>query len=154
MKRRLLVITLAFTVAVLTSNAAFASELESDRSPNSMAFPKHRLTDDNGDVLSEYPDYLRFVLDVGRNSDPRLAKALERTYDRLRGADSALAARFLRGLRFELVQRAELRGLPLKTLNNDHPQMRGWIAKYMRQWLREADEYYFRAYVTKRARKA
>jgi hypothetical protein len=120
--------------------------LGTKRSPTSLEFPQHRLTSDTGDVLSDYPEYLNFVLEIGRATDARAASLLARKYDQLRKADPELAARFLRGLRFEMVQKLEFVGGTNAHITTETPFMRHWVTKFLRSWLREVDEYQFRAY--------
>lgn len=126
---------------------------EDARGPDSVSFPKHGTTSDLDEILNRYPDYLRFVLTVGRDVDRPTAQRLEKTYDALRKQDQVGAARFLRGLRFEMVQKLELLGLSESSVSTSSPVIRRWVAKYLPAWLREADEYLFRARTAAIARK-
>src|SRR4051812_31819046 len=69
-----------------------------ERSPDSMAFPRHANTGDVSDILAEYPDYLRYVLDIGREVDHKTSQRLENEFAQLRAKDPTSAARFLKGL--------------------------------------------------------
>jgi hypothetical protein len=55
------------------------------------------------------------------------------------------AARFLKGLRFEMVQKVELMGVAPQSLNTHTPEMRRWVKRFLPDWVREADEQWFRA---------
>ncbi len=132
---------------------AFVSEPVVSRDLDSMEFPRHKATSDVGDIIEEYPDYLRFALTIGRSENPALAKQIEERFARLRNADEKSAARFLKGLRYEMVQKLELSGLSPKRANTENPMLRRWVAKYMPLWLREVDEYQFRAFAAAIARR-
>ena len=109
-------------------------------------FPNLRATHDQGDILDDYPAYLTFVLEIGRQVDISTAKRLETTYSNLRKRSPQGAARFLKGLRFELVQKLEFMGLPPSDASTSNQTLRRWVAKWQREWLREADEHYFRSF--------
>src|SRR4051794_38280388 len=96
---------LVFLSLLAVSGGTFKGQTE--RRVSSLEFPRHELTSDVGDILSDYSDYLRFVLEIGRRTNPRSAALLERKYLALRKYDKELSARFLRGLRFEMVQKLE-----------------------------------------------
>ena len=123
------------------------------RTLTSIEFPDHKLTSDMGDILSDYPDYLRFVLEIGRVTDSRSAQVLASKYGQLRKRNPELAARFLRGLRFEMVQKLEFVGGTNARITTDTPFMRKWVTKFIREWAREADEYLYRSYGAQVARK-
>lgn len=115
------------------------------RQLSSLPFPRLSATSDVDDVVSEYPAYLRFVVEVGKDIDPVTARGLQQTYDKLRRRDARGAARFLRGLRFEMVQKLEFMGINPQTVTTSSPVMRQWIGRYIKAWHREADEYLFRS---------
>lgn len=145
---------LLFAVFLLSSVAvldrASASE---ERNPDSMAFPHQANTSDVGDILESYPAYLRYVLDIGREVDHGTAQRLDQAYAQLRAKDPTSAARFLKGLRFEMVQKLEMIGLSEEAATTRNATMRRWVARYLPAWYRECDEYLFRsrvAAVTKR----
>lgn len=119
----------------------------------SMQFPRHKATNDVGDIMDDYQDYLNFALTIGKRENPTVARQIEERYFRLKNADEKLAARFLKGLRFEMMQKLELVGLPPKRVTTETPVMRRWVAKYMGLWLREVDEYQFRAFATSLAKR-
>lgn len=123
------------------------------REPMSIQFPQHKLTSDMGDILSDYPDYLKFVLEIGRVTDGRSASLLAKKYAQLRQRNPELAARFLRGLRFEMVQKLEFVGGTNARITTDTPFMRNWVTKFIREWAREADEYLYRSYGAQLARR-
>lgn len=134
-------------LALLVGLASISGTMRlEERDLASMAFPQHRATNDQGDILDEYPEYLQFALTIGRDTNPRLASEIETRYRKLRRADEKLAARFLKGLRFEMVQKLELVGMSPKRVTTQTPALRRWVTKYLGAWLREVDEYQFRAY--------
>jgi hypothetical protein len=98
------------------------------------------------DILKEYPAYLNFVLEVGKDVDHTGANRLSSTYQKLRHRSPEFAARFLKGLRFEMVHKLELMGTAPSHLTTQSPVMRRWVARYMKEWTRECDEHLFRSY--------
>ncbi len=123
------------------------------RDLDNLRFPNHPVTNDVGDILETYPDYLKFVVEAGKATNAPLAKRLEEKYAALEKADRGLAARFLRGLRFEMVQKLELTGLANRGVTTAQPGVRRWVGRFLGIWLREADEYMFRARAGKIARR-
>lgn len=117
------------------------------------SFPVVSATNDQDDILRAYPVYLRFVLEVGNKVDTRTAHKLAETYTALEKRYPEAAARFLKGLRFEMVQKLELMGASPRTISSSSPEMKRWVGKFLKEWLREADEALFRA-VTVRKTKA
>jgi len=115
------------------------------RSLSSASFPQHGEATDVDGVLGQYRDYLSFVLEIGSQTDPRGAARLRQTYAKLVKRDPALAARFLRGLRFELIQKLEMLGFPPATVTARQPVIRKWVTRFLPAWHREADEYLFRS---------
>jgi len=116
-----------------------------DREPSSMAFPRLRETSDTDEILAQYPAYLDFVLEVARFRNPGMAKRLAYTYSQLRRRDPDGAAMFLRGLRFEMVYKLELMGASPGSISTRTPKIRDWVAKFLPDWWREADEGLFRS---------
>jgi phytoene dehydrogenase-like protein len=110
-----------------------------------LRLPNHPTTNDVGDILEQYKDYLNFVVEAGRATNPGVAKKLEEKYAALEKADRTLAARFLRGLRFEILQKVELTGMAPGSVTTALPGVRRWVDRFLAVWLREADEYLFRA---------
>jgi len=139
----------AFLTVLLGMSGNTVSQYGNDhstaRSLSSLPFPSHEATSDEGDILSDYPEYLRFVLAIGKDVDPSTAGKLAKTYEALRKRDSKGAARFLRGLRFEMVQKLEFMGASTASINSSSPVMRTWVRRYITAWQREADEYLFRS---------
>ncbi len=138
----------AFLILLLGVSGIQALQPDSDwieRRISSLPFPRFEATKDEGNILSEYPEYLRFVLEIGKDVDPTTSKQLGKTYDILRKKDSRGAARFLRGLRFEMVQKLELMGTSPQSVNTGNPAIRAWVRRYLASWYREADEYLFRS---------
>ncbi len=126
-------------------------------SPNrevaSMAFPQHRATTDVDDIMDDYPAYLQFALEIGRDVNPKVAKQIEVRWAKLKNADERLASRFLKGLRFEMTQKLELSGVSPSRVTTNSAFMRSWVKKYMGAWLREVDEYQYRAYAQSLAKR-
>jgi hypothetical protein len=119
---------------------------------STMMFPQVEAVDNTNDMLSAYPVYLKFVLEVGKRTDATTAHRLENTYNVLRQRYPEAAANFLRGLRFEMVQKLELTGVNPSSVTTNTPEMRRWVGKFMRDWWREADEHFFRAVADSRPR--
>ncbi len=134
---------LAFMVGVFA--VSFQTTPLGDRHPDAMSFPRLANTSDVDEVLNDYPAYLRFVLEVGKDKDKKTAERLDHVYSQLRQRDPNGAARFLRGLRFEILQKLELLGVSEESVSTSSPVIRRWIAKFLPTWYREADEYLFRA---------
>lgn len=124
------------------------------RDLDNLRFPNHPVTNDVGEILEQYKDYLNFVVEAGRATSPSVAKQLEEKYAALEKQDRGLAARFLRGLRFEMHQKLELTGLPARGVTTAQPGVRRWVGRFLSIWAREADEYLFRARAGKIARRA
>jgi hypothetical protein len=115
-----------------------------------LAFPLVRESSDEEDILRTYPAYLAFVVTVGRDVDAPTTKKLVNTYENLKRRSPSGAARFLKGLRFEMVQKVELMGIPPRRLTTKSSQLRPWVNKYLKEWAREADEQLFRSIATPR----
>ncbi len=116
-----------------------------NRSIASMAFPQVSTESDTDDIISNYTTYLRFVLEVGSQTDSRTAQRLAQTFEKLRGHYPQGAALFLKGLRFEMIQKEEFMGASPAALSSSSPEMRRWVGKFMKDWLRECDEQLFRS---------
>ncbi len=112
---------------------------------SSMTFPSVQPEDDTSDILASYPLYLKFVLEIGKEVDRNSAKKLESLYLGMKSHSQEAAARFLKGLRFEMVQKVELMGVAPQSLNTHTPEMRRWVKRFLPDWVREADEQWFRA---------
>ncbi len=124
-----------------------------ERETASMAFPLYKNTSDVGDIMDDYPAYLNFALTIGKDVNPGMAKQISERFTRLKRADEKYAARFLKGLRFEMIQKLELTGLSPKRVTTENPTLRRWVAKYIGAWLREVDEYQFRAFAASIAKR-
>jgi hypothetical protein len=120
-----------------------------ERMPASLSFPDVRTARSDGEALSLYPAYLQYVLEVGNETDRTQAKRLSDLYGRLRARYPLQTANFLKGLRFEMVAKQELMGASPSQLSSHSPEMRRWVRKFIREWVREADEYLFRAVTTR-----
>ncbi|MBI3294814.1 MAG: hypothetical protein HYZ71_08795 [Deltaproteobacteria bacterium] len=128
--------------SLLMSEAAAASPRD---------FPSIRETNDTDTILEKYTDYLRFVLAVDQSVDAKTAQQLHKNYLRLAKYDGEAAARFLKGLRFEMVHKLELMGKTARSLNTSTPEMRRWVKRFAPDWSREADEQLIRAIATRAA---
>lgn len=143
----------ALTLAVWAVSLWGSPALGLSRDIASQAFPNHRLTSDDDRILDNYKDYLNFVLEVGQGTNAKSARLLEERFEKLKKADEKLAARFLKGLRFEMHQKLELSGLSPARVSTNNAEMRRWVNKYLGAWLREVDEYQYRAYANAVARR-
>lgn len=151
--RNFVLLSAVVMLAGLFSLSGANGNVQGSRAITSLEFPQHKLTSDMGDILSDYPDYLKFVLEIGRGTDQRSAQILAQKYSQLRSRNPELAARFLRGLRFEMVQKLEFVGGTNARVTTDTPFMRHWVTKFLREWAREADEYLYRSYGAQIARR-
>ena len=124
-----------------------------DRSVATVAFPTFKNTSDVDDIMDDYPAYLAFILDIGQDVNPTVANQIQERFNRLKKADEKLAARFLKGLRFEMIQKMELSGLTPRNTTSNNATMRKWVQRYLGVWLREVDEYQFRAFAAAIARR-
>lgn len=138
-------------VGLLTSTIATSSidNTVMFRNPASLAFPKTREVSDVEDVLKVYAPYLRFVEVVGKKTDAESTVRLVRIFDALRKRDPRGAARFLKGLRFEMTQKLEFMGVATAAITSDTPEIRQWVGRFVKVWQREADELLFRAIAMK-----
>lgn len=118
----------------------------SERNVASLAFPTYESTSDEGEILGDYPAYLNFVLEIGKTTDRGTSSRLAQTYLKLKKKSPVGAARFLKGLRFEMVTKLELMGASPQSISTQNPEIRRWVGRYLKEWLREADEHLFRAY--------
>lgn len=141
--RGVAVATFAFFLVGAT-DTGMSSPFERDVA--SLGFPTYESTSDEGEILGDYPAYLNFVLEIGKNIDHSTASRLAQTYVKLRKKSPVGAARFLKGLRFEMITKLELMGASPQNINTQTPEIRRWVGRYIKEWLREADEHLFRAY--------
>lgn len=115
------------------------------------ALPQISNTNDTDKILQNYTQYLRFVTEVGQHVDRNNTHKLIKIYNVLKRRNHNSAALFLKGLRFEIVQKVELMGVDPDRISTNTPEIRRWVSKYMREWVREADEHLFRVLSTPRA---
>jgi len=111
-----------------------------------MSFPIAAVTSDQDDILKEYPAYLSFVLEVGRDVDHASAVRLGSLYARLKTRSPQDTARFLKGLRFEMAHKLQLMGANPQSITTQNPTIRRWVGRYIKEWSRECDEHLYRSY--------
>lgn len=116
-------------------------------------FPQVKTVYDTEDVLEKYEPYFQFVVEAGRTSDPKGTQRLVSIYSNLKKRSPEGAARFLKGLRFEMIHKAELMGISSLEVSSSDAKIRNWVGKFMKEWVREADEHYFRSFTPQLARK-
>lgn len=141
MKAKLLLVTALLGLGMTLSDSGATAR----REITAMDFPKVREQSDLDDILSDYEVYLNFILEVGNQTNRKQAERLNAIYRNLKKKDEAQAARFLRGLRFEMVQKLEMTGLTPERASTNNTAIRQWVTKFLPVWLREADEYQFRS---------
>jgi len=132
----------AFLVFLVVPFFAFGS---SERDLSSMRFPAVKSVFDTDEMLSDYQAYMNFVCEIGKRVDARNTRRLIKVYSSLRRRSPEKAALFLKGLRFEMISKADLMGVETSNLSTQTPEMRRWVARYMKEWVREADEHLFRS---------
>jgi hypothetical protein len=93
----------------------------------------------------QYVAYLQFVLAMGSTLDARQAKVLEDTFSKLKAKSPDDAAKFLKGLRYELVQKLSMMGAAPEQVSTRNTEMQRYVRATLPLWTREADEYLFRA---------
>jgi hypothetical protein len=134
---------------LLSTGTAFGATFESShvsRNLSSNRFPMVETERTTSDILDSYPVYLKFVADIGREVDRNNSAKLIKLFESLKRKNPRGAALFLKGLRFEMVQKIELMGKDPRDISSSSPEFRKWVAKYLKEWVREADEHLFRAY--------
>lgn len=125
--------------------AIFCSAFSGDRTPASRKFPQVREKKDQDDILEYYHAYLNFVLEIGNQVNRPVAQKIKMYYFNLKNATPHAAARFLKGLRFEILQKVQMAGMNPDELSTQSPEIKRWVTKYLPIWLREIDEHWFRA---------
>jgi hypothetical protein len=133
--------TVAFLLSTGTAYGAGVS-----RNLSSSKFPLVDTEHSVGDILESYPVYLKFVVEVGRETDRTRTSQLVKTFESLKKRTPKGAALFLKGLRVEMIHKVDLMGSDPRTLTTASPELRRWVTKYLGEWVREADEHLFRAY--------
>jgi hypothetical protein len=136
-----------FSAAVLLGLFSFSSTGYAEK------FPSSRAARDTSDILDYYQTYLDFVLQVGRNQDAESTNRLEKTFAKLKKSNPEAAARFLKGLRFEMVDKAERMGRREVSLNANNSELRKWVGRFISDWAREADEHWYRVYSSQIAKR-
>jgi hypothetical protein len=150
LNRHSLKLALLGTVVFLCSTqSAFGSgdiRFHFSRDLSSLKFPIVETESSTGEILDAYQAYFKFVIDIGKDVDRANAAKLSRLYETLKRKNPHGAALFLKGLRFEMVEKVELMGRDPRDISSSSPEIRKWIAKYLKEWVREADEHLFRYY--------
>lgn len=108
------------------------------------AFPRVGNTNSVSGILDSYPVYLDYISDASQGVNPAGAEKLRFLFEELRKRDKKAAARFLKGIHFEMTQKVELTENIRKVSSGD-TKMKNWVKRYLPLWIREADEQLFRA---------
>lgn len=116
-------------------------------------FPLVKAAQSSHEILKTYQPYLDFAVQVGRQSDGSSAQRLLISFQKLRTRNPEAAARFLKGLRFEMMEKAQRMGRSETKLSSNHPEIRMWVGRFIQEWAREADEYLYRVYSSQIAKK-
>lgn len=116
-----------------------------NRTPANRKFPQVREKKDEDDILEYYPAYLNFILEIGNLVNRPVAHKINQMYYSNLKKHPAHAAAFLKGLRFEILQKVQMAGMNPDELSTRNPEMKKWVTKYLPIWLREIDEHWFRA---------
>ncbi|MFM8315980.1 MAG: hypothetical protein ACKOA8_17005 [Deltaproteobacteria bacterium] len=138
--------TVTLLLSTGTAYGAEAFKTKGQRQLSSLQFPLVETERSTDDILDSYPVYLKFVIEVGQNVDRAKASRLVKVFELLKRKNPKGAALFLKGLRFEMIQKVDLMGKDPRDITTSTPEYRRWIAKYLNEWVREADEHLFRAY--------
>ncbi|NBX75416.1 MAG: hypothetical protein EBQ92_02595 [Proteobacteria bacterium] len=117
------------------------------------AFPNVRTVRDTSDILDNYQPYLDFVVRVGNEVDASSTRKMVASFTELKKRNPEAAARFLKGLRFELVDKAERMGRRTVSLTSQNPEMQKWVGRFIKEWAREADEHLYRVTSSQIAKK-
>lgn len=143
-KIKKIISALTFIVGMVTlSNTGYAA----------MAFPNVGTARDTQEMLKRYQVYLEFVVQIGRTSDLASTQRMEAKFAELKRRNPEGAARFLKGLRFELLDKAQRLGKQETILNTQNAELIRWVGRFMGQWAREADEHLYRVYSSQLAKK-
>ena len=116
-------------------------------------FPHIRGAKSSSDMLKHYQPYLDFVIKVGKQTDPVSTQKLIASFGKLKRHNPEAAARFLKGLRFEMVEKAQRLGSSDANLTSNNPAIRSWVGRFIDDWAREADEHLYRVYSSQIAKK-
>lgn len=93
------------------------------------------------DILKSHQPYLDLVVGIGQQVDPQNTQRMIQVFQQLRNRHPESAAKFLKGLRFEINEKMQRMG---STGYERNPQFRKWVSQYMKDWAREADEHLYR----------
>lgn len=116
-------------------------------------FPLIRTAKSSSEMLKQYQPYLDFVVQVGKQSDLVNAQKLMVSFQKLQAHNPEAAARFLKGLRFEMMEKAQRMGRTESKLTSNNPEIRSWVGRFIEEWAREADEHLYRVYSSQIAKK-
>lgn len=137
-------ILLGTVTFLLSTGTAYGAEVS--RNLSSLRFPLVETERSVDDILESYPVYLKFVIEVGKDTDRTRTSQLVKTFESLKRKTPKGAALFLKGLRTEMIHKVDLMGSDPRSLTTSSPELRRWVSKYLAEWVREADEHLFRAY--------
>lgn len=144
--RLFIVATVFLGVMGQSSTLVDSAAVGTSREIASLRFPQVQTERDEEDMVASYMPYLQFVTAIGSEVDAASTKLLVQAYQNLRKRSRSGAALFLKGLRYEMIQRVELSGWNPSSLSTNSPEMRRFVARYLKIWVREADEQMFRSY--------
>jgi len=119
----------------------------------STAFPMVRTVRDSSDILNQYQPYFDFVVRIGNEVDASSTRKMIASFTELKKRNPEAAARFLKGLRFELMDKAERMGRREVSLTSQNPEIQKWVGRFIKEWAREADEHLYRVYSSQIAKK-
>lgn len=142
-------------IVLLTSGFRAYPLLGIDASRNlaSMALPNVDSSNDADDIVQNYEVYFQFIVDAGKRIDRRRTEQMVQAYQKLRKTDLNGAARFLKGLRYELIHKLNLTGTSHSRFNTHSRYVQKWVKRFLPEWSREIDEQYYRSYARYVARK-
>ncbi|MFM8314969.1 MAG: hypothetical protein ACKOA8_11855, partial [Deltaproteobacteria bacterium] len=147
--RSLKLILLGTVTLLLSTGTAFGvgeTSSQVSRNLSSTQFPQVETEYSTDGILDSYPAYLKFVYEVGKDFDRNSSAKLVKLYESRKRRNPRQAALFLKGLRFELIEKVQLMGKDPRQISSSSPEFRRWIGKYLNEWVREADEHLFRSY--------
>ena len=144
--RFIIVAAMSYGVMGECSTLVGGAPLNAAREVASLRFPLVPAEQEEEEIVSKYVSYLKFVVAIGNEVDATNSRLLVQTYQKLSRYDRAAAARFLKGLRYELLQRIDFSGWNPRTVSTNSAEMRRFVARYLVVWVREADEHHFRSY--------
>lgn len=107
----------------------------------SVPFPNVPEAEETDEILQTYPAYLQLILAAAEKGP---AEQLMKSFRALKKRSPSGAARFLKHLRFEMIEKLQLSGHSPKGLHSNSPFIQRWVSRYIRTWTRECDEELFR----------